>query len=119
MPPSSAASCPSMPRAMWSASTPVVRPDRYLGDTIAPFFNAIDPVFIPHYLPRWQVKLSFRLYPCDPYILGTMNVDATTGQPIPLTQHQLDHIHERAQAFLASDPHSQPQHPPIPPLRNF
>jgi hypothetical protein len=82
--------------------------DRYVCDTIAPFFHVIEPLFIPHYMPHWRVKIVFKLRQCDPYILGTMNVDATTGEPIPLTQRQLDHIHERVRAFVASDSDLQP-----------
>jgi len=55
--------------------------NRYLDDTIAPFFNAIEPVFIPHYLPHWRVKIVCKLSHCDPFILGVMNVDAATGAP--------------------------------------
>ena len=74
--------------------------DRYVEDAIAPFFKAVEPLFIPHYLPRWQVKIVTIFFRNDP--LGAMNVDATTGEPIPLTKQQLDQVRERVRAFLAS-----------------
>jgi hypothetical protein len=76
------------------------RADGYLGDQIAMFFNAVDPMFVPGDPPRWQVTIVFKRYRRGPFTLGIMDVDATTGEPIPLTKAQLKRIRERAHALV-------------------
>jgi hypothetical protein len=75
--------------------------DTYLGDHIAMFFNATDPVFVPGTPPRWQVTIVFKRYHRGPFTLGVMDVDAQTGEPIPLSKPQLKRIRERAHALVA------------------
>jgi hypothetical protein len=74
--------------------------DAYLGDHIAMFFNATDPVFVPGAPPRWQVTIVFKRYHLGPFTLGVMDVDAQTGDPIPLTKRYLKRIRERAHALV-------------------
>lgn len=76
------------------------RADRYLGDHIAMFFNAADPVFVLGDPPRWQVTIVFQRYHRRPFTLGVMDVDAKTGEPIPLTKPQRKRISERAHALV-------------------
>jgi hypothetical protein len=77
------------------------RAERYLGDHIAMFFNAADPVFVPGDPPRWQVTIVFKRYHLGPFTLGVMDVDAHTGKPLPLSKLQLKRIRERAHALVA------------------
>jgi hypothetical protein len=71
------------------------RADRYLGDQIGMYFDATDPVFVPGDSPRWQVTIVFKRCDLGPFTLGVMDVDAKTGEPIPLTKTQLKRIRER------------------------
>lgn len=74
--------------------------DGYLGDTIGMFFNAVDPVFLLGNPPRWQVTIVFKRYYLGPFTLGVMDVDAQTGEPIPLTNKQIHKFKERARAIV-------------------
>ncbi|MEZ4866212.1 MAG: hypothetical protein R3C14_33150 [Caldilineaceae bacterium] len=76
------------------------RADRYLGDQIGMYFDATDPVFVPRESPCWQVTIVFKRYHLGPFTLGVMDVDAKTGEPIPLTKTQLKRIRERTHAFI-------------------
>jgi hypothetical protein len=69
--------------------------DMYLGDHIAMFFNAADPVFVRDDPPRWQVTIVFKRYHRGPFTLGVMDVNAQTGEPFPLTKSQLKRLRER------------------------
>jgi hypothetical protein len=64
------------------------------------FFNACDPVFVPGDLPRWQVTIVFKMYDIGPITLGTMDVSAQTGEPVPLTAKQIKLIKARAHAII-------------------
>jgi hypothetical protein len=66
--------------------------DGYLGDTIGMFFNAIDPTFLSINPSRWQVTIIFRRYHLGPFTLGIIDVDAQTGEPIPLTPKQIQTV---------------------------
>jgi hypothetical protein len=74
--------------------------ERYLGEQIGMFFNAADPVFVPSDAPRWQVTIVFKRYHRGPFTLGIMDVDATTGEPLPLSKRQLKRIRERTHALV-------------------
>jgi hypothetical protein len=76
------------------------RAERYLGEQIGMFFNAADPMFVPGDAPRWQVTVVFKRYYRGPFTLGIMDVDAPTGEPIPLSKLQLKRIRERAHALV-------------------
>ena len=76
------------------------RAEQHLGDQIGMFFNASDPVFVPGDRPRWQVTVVFKRYHRGPFTLGIMDVDATTGEPIPLAKLHLKRIRERAHALV-------------------
>jgi hypothetical protein len=76
------------------------RAERYLGEQIGMFFNAIDPAFVPGDAPCWQVTIVFKRYHRGPFTLGIMDVDATTGEPIPLSKRQIKRILGRAHALV-------------------
>jgi hypothetical protein len=77
------------------------RAERYLGDYLAMFFNATDPIFVPGDPPCWQVTIVFKRYHLGPFTLGIMDVNAHTGEPLPLTKPQLKRLRERAHALVA------------------
>lgn len=75
------------------------RAQRYLGDAVAMFFEATDPVLIDGEQAVWQVTIVFKMYEIGPVALGTLDIDALTGEPIPLTTEQIKSIKERANAI--------------------
>ena len=78
--------------------------ESYLGDQLGMYFNGADPVFVPGDTPRWQVTIVFKRYRSGPFTLGVMDVDAQTGEPIPLSKRQLHQISERVHALVAPHP---------------
>jgi hypothetical protein len=76
------------------------RADRYLGDHIGMFFGATDPVFVPTEPPRWQMTVVFKMVDIGPLTLGTLDVDARTGEPAPLTAKQIKQMQERVHAIV-------------------
>jgi hypothetical protein len=74
--------------------------DRYLGMQVSLFYSATDEVFIPLARPLWQFSVQVRL-PGLGVIgsMGAIDVDAQTGEVIPLTQPQIKRIRERADAI--------------------
>lgn len=69
--------------------------DRYLGDQIGMFFGAKEPVFVFNENPLWQLTVFFKMQSVGPYTLATIDVDAKTGEPITLTEAQIQKIKDR------------------------
>ncbi len=76
------------------------RANRYLGDRIGMFFNAADPVLISGEPLLWQVTIVFKQYASGPFTLGVMDVNAYTGEPIPLTDEQTEKLRVRTRAII-------------------
>jgi hypothetical protein len=75
--------------------------DAYLGMEISLFCNATDGVLIPLDRPLWQFALRFGLPRLGELgILGTLDVDARTGEPLPLTRYQINRMRARANALV-------------------
>lgn len=74
----------------------------YLDDNLSLFYGAVDPVFIQNALPIWQVTIVFKMYDQGPFILGVMDVNAKTGEPLPLSPNQIKRIRERTRAIIRS-----------------
>lgn len=72
----------------------------YLSDQISLFYSAADPIFVPADPPVWQVTIVFKMYNQGPFTLGVMDVDAKTGEPIPLSAKQIEQIRERTCAII-------------------
>jgi hypothetical protein len=87
------------------------RAERYLGDQLGLFFNAVDPVLINGHPVLWQVTIVFKMYELGPIPLGTMDVDAKTGEPMPLNSAQLQHLKARAHAIVEFQ--TQPSAAPV------
>lgn len=72
----------------------------YLSQTVGFFFTAVEAVFIPVDGPVWQFLIEFRLPDSGNLgILGTLDVDATSGEVIPLSSQQITKIQRRANAI--------------------
>jgi hypothetical protein len=72
----------------------------YLDDQISMFYGGADPIFVPGDPPVWQVTIVFKMYDQGPFALGLMDVDARTGEPIPLAPEHIKRIQERTCAII-------------------
>jgi hypothetical protein len=77
------------------------RANGYLIDQVGLFFGATDPVFASGNPPVWQVTITFLMYDVGPFTLGTMDVDAWTGEPMPLSENQIRWIQDRTNAIVS------------------
>lgn len=76
------------------------RANLYLSDSVGFFFTPIDGTFVPVDTPVWQFPIQFRLPQSgDLGVLGTIDVDAQTGEVVPLTANQITEIQRRAHAI--------------------
>jgi hypothetical protein len=75
--------------------------DSYLGMGVSLFYSATNGVYIPLERPIWQFAIQVRLPRLGVLgILGTLDVDARTGDVIPLNYRQIKKIRERADAIV-------------------
>jgi hypothetical protein len=77
------------------------RADAYLSMDVSLFYSAVEGIFVPLAQPIWQFLIEVQL----PRLgilgrLGTIDVDAQTGEVIPLTHKQIQQIRERADALV-------------------
>lgn len=75
---------------------------RYLGDYLSMYYEGAEPLFIPGDPPMWQVTIIFKMYDVGPFTLGVLDVDAKTGEPLPLSTEQIERIRERTRAIVRS-----------------
>jgi hypothetical protein len=73
----------------------------YLSMDVSLFCSASDGVLIPLERPIWQFAIRFGLPRLGELgILGTLDVDAQTGEPIALTSKQIKQMRVRADAIV-------------------
>jgi hypothetical protein len=73
----------------------------YLSMDISLFCSASDGVLIPLERPIWQFAIRFGMPRLGELgILGTLDVDAQTGEPMPLTSKQIKQMRARADAIV-------------------
>lgn len=72
----------------------------YLDANLSMFFCATEPVFVPGASPLWQMTILFQQYDIGPFTMGLIDVDAYTGEPLPLTDAELTQIRERTSAII-------------------
>lgn len=71
--------------------------NRYLSRVVGISFGAVTGVFIPMTEPIWQFAIEFRLPRLGRLgIMGTIDVDAQTGDPLSLTATEIQKIQDRA-----------------------
>jgi len=79
----------------------------YLSMAVSLSCEATDGVLIPLAPPIWQFAIRFGLPRLGELgILGTLDVDAQTGKPLPLTSTQIKRMRVRADALVQF--HTQP-----------
>jgi hypothetical protein len=76
------------------------RANGYLTDHLSLHYSATEGAFVPLGRPVWQFAIRFRLPRLNVGVMGTVDVDAQTGKPIPLTTEQLEHIRDRTHAVI-------------------
>ena len=75
--------------------------NRYLSRMVGIPFGAVTGVFIPMTTPIWQFAIELRLPRLGRLgIMGTIDVDATTGAPLSLTSTEIHKIQERANVIV-------------------
>ena len=75
--------------------------DSYLGTEVSLFYSATKGVFVPLTHPIWQFTLQVRLPRLGILgLMGAIDVDARTGEVLPLTHKQIKRIRERADALV-------------------
>ena len=73
----------------------------YLSREVSVFCGATDGVLIPLARPIWQFAIRFGLPRLGELgILGTIDVDARSGEVLPLTQPQIKRMRARADAIV-------------------
>jgi|688.fasta_scaffold372735_2 hypothetical protein len=71
--------------------------NRYLSRVIGIPFGAVTGTFIPMADPIWQFAIEFRLPRLGKLaIIGTIDVDAQTGEPLSLPLIEIQKIQDRA-----------------------
>lgn len=77
----------------------------YLGMYVGMFFGAENPILVPGAPSVWQVTITFQMYNTGPFILGTLDINALTGEVVPLSKQTIAKLQARANA-LAQCPSS-------------
>lgn len=95
------ASQKSNPREI-SAARAVARANGYLSKYVGVLFGAADPRFFPLAHPLWQVAVTFKMRDIGPFSVGLLEVDAVTGEVLPLSAQQIRLIQARTDAYLTS-----------------
>lgn len=73
----------------------------YLGRYVGISFGAVAGVFIPLTVPIWQFAIEFRLPRLGKLgIMGTIDVNAETGEPLPLAPSEIQKIQDRANVIV-------------------
>lgn len=76
------------------------RANWYLDANLSMFFYAAEPQFVPGVTPTWQMTILFQMYDVGPFNIGTMHVNACTGEPVALPDAELTQIRERTSAII-------------------
>lgn len=84
-----------------SADLAVRRAKNYLTKHVSLHFRAEAPVLISSAEPVWQVLVSFKTYGMEPYRVGFLEVDAISGDAIPLVDEYKQAILDLANAHFA------------------
>lgn len=77
------------------------RANGYLTEQLSLHYSAIDGRFVTQGRPLWQFTIRLRLPRRGVAgVVGTLSVDARTGDPVPLTSEQLNQSRDRAHALI-------------------
>jgi hypothetical protein len=74
----------------------------YLVTYVSMTLHAINPVLVIGEKPIWRLSLEMRLLDLGPpAILGSLDVDAQTGEAIPLSRQQIEAIQDQVDEMIA------------------
>lgn len=75
--------------------------NRYLSRYVGIPFGAVTGAFIPMATPIWQFAIELRLPRLGRLgIMGTIDVNAETSEPLPLTSTEIQRIQDRANVIV-------------------
>jgi len=73
----------------------------YLSREVGIPFGAVAGVFVPLEPPIWQFAIEFHLPRLGQLgVMGTIDVNAETGEPLPLSRPDIEKIQDRADAII-------------------
>lgn len=72
----------------------------YLTKHVSMYFGAENPIFLPLARPVWQLSIIFLRDQIGPVQLAFVDVDALSGEVLPLTADQIQELRSRAHAFV-------------------
>lgn len=91
-------------RPMLSAARATAKANGYLSKYVGVLFGAEEPVFLQLDRPVWQLSITFKMNDIGPLTVGLLDVDAFTGEVLPLSAEQILMIQERTDAHLKRRP---------------
>lgn len=74
--------------------------DQYLRCSLSMHYGATDPILVEENPYLWQVTIQFKMYEVGPVTLGTLDVNAITGEVIPLSTDEIARIQERTRGII-------------------
>ena len=74
--------------------------NNYLSRYVSTCFGATEPVLLPLNRLVWQVLVYFKIPYQPSFKVGFLDVDAETGDVIPLSDEHIESLLDRADAFV-------------------
>jgi hypothetical protein len=76
------------------------RANSYLAQVVSTGYRAIEPELVPLEEPIWQFVIQYKVPTLSPIRVGLLEVNALTGEVLPLTINQIETMRDRARAYL-------------------
>jgi hypothetical protein len=76
------------------------RANSYLAQVVSTGYRAIEPELVPLEGPIWQFVIQYKVPTLSPIRVGLLEVNALTGEVLPLTINQIETMRDRARAYL-------------------
>ena len=76
------------------------RANSYLVGYVSTGYRGIEPELVQLDPPVWQLVIQYKVPTLPSIRVGFLDVNAVTGEALPLTNDQIEKIRERARAFL-------------------
>lgn len=87
---------------LFSAEDARRRANGYLVRYVSTGYQGINPELLPLASPVWQLVVQYKAPTLPPIRVGFLEVNAQTGEVIPLSSDQITTIRERAREYLAA-----------------
>ena len=88
---------------VFSADDARRRANSYLVSCVSTGYRGINPELIPLTPLVWQLVIQYKVPTLPPIRVGFLEVNAQTGEVIPLSPTQIEIIRERACAYLTAN----------------